>query len=832
MDVLTTERGGGVSPAAAARPAVFGSSTGGMEEEGALSLDTVLGTLRRYWWLVLLAAGLGGAGAWYAAECLPFTYEKTASVMMRDPRQQPGSPSALILSELGVDEGAANIANESFILKSTALMQRVAEELGAATTYWTRKGLRDVELYDESPLSVTFSELPEQRGCAVSVTPRDEKSFVLSYANAAGERVELEGGYGQAVQLPFAAVTVQPTARMDGSWEGRSVEVRRAGELECVRGLLAALKVTRPDEKDASLLEMTLTAHNAKKAEDVLNHLIGAYNRQSLDERRESARKTQEFIVRRLEELGRTLGEVDSRIADSQAKGEIAIDAATTLTADFAASQELAREIFDLETQMKLADELSQRLDATARGGGLISVDTGLADGSLSSKIETYNEAWLEYARISGSAGAKNPVAVSLKDRMATTLEAARRALANYRSNQRLRLGELRAKEETLSRRLAETADRSRDLSPLMLERKVREELYMLLLTKEQENALALYIAEPGARALETAYGPDAPISPRTALITAAGAGGGGVLCLLAILGLSMLDRKVHDKHDLEGHTTLPAAAELPSLTRRERRAGVFGQGSHSAMAEHLHILRNNVDNLLPRPETGGPLLLITSTMAGEGKTFVASHLAAAYAQAGRRVLLVDGDLRKGSLTHALGAKGRRGFSTLLLRHAEDPAELIRTLPGDAAGRIDLLASGPLPPNPVTLLSQPLLGRLLLHLRRRYDAVILDAPPLGILADTDILAAQADLTLYIVRSGMVDKRFLSQIQKLADAGRLPNPAFVVNDVNFRASSHYRYGYGYGYYRYGYGDEKRSRRAANFSTPLQPPPPGSESDSKS
>ncbi len=813
MEYLTSSD----SPAAGRSSQTPGAFSAGadVEEQSLLSLDAIFGALRRFWYVVGFSALAGGALAWYVAGLQPLIYKKTASVMMRDSGKGKDATSTRILSELGVDEGAANLANESIILKSTSLMRRVVDTLGIGTTYWAQQRFRLVELYEASPLMAVFSGLPEQRGCEVTVTPVDDAGYTLSYLSQAGEPVALEGRYGEQLRLPFATITVQPTPRMGDEWKGRAVTIRCEAPAVATGNLLAAFSVTRPDEKDSSLLQMTLTSTNPRKAEDVLNELIEAYNSQSLEERRESSRKTQEFITNRLAELGRDLSEVDRRIVDSHTGSGIVVDADTKLSADFGSAQEMEKSIFDLQTQIKLAATLSGELDRAEKDGGLLSIDTGLADDSLSSKIETYNEAWMEYNKISQSAGSKNPIVVSLRDQMSATLRAARRALQNHRNNQQLLLRELEGKQKGLEQRLEATANRQRELTPLMREHKVKEELYMLLLTKEQENALALYIAEPSARPLETAHGSDWPIAPNTRVFTLAGAAGGGAACLLLIIGIGMLNTKVRSKHDLEGYSKLPTVGELPQLTRREKKKGIFTPGGHSTMAESLHILRNNVDNLVPRMAEGGPVILITSTIPGEGKSFITTNLAQAFAQAGRRVLIVDGDLRKGSLTRDLIGKGHRGLSTLLLRHAATPQEVIRPLPETAAGApsIDLLPSGPLPPNPVTLLSQPLLAEMVRQLQRSYDVVILDAPPYGILADADILARTADLTLYIVRCERVDKRYFTQVQRFANEGRLPNPAYVLNDVDFKAGNYHYYGYGYGNYRYHYGQGHKAETAA-------------------
>ncbi len=439
-------------------------------------------------------------------------------------------------------------------------------------------------------------------------------------------------------------------------------------------------------------------------------------------------------------------------------------------------------------------------------------METGLPDSGIARQIEHYNEAYLEYQKIAGSAGSQNPITVSLRDRMNSTRAAANKALSNYRSNLNLKLNQLISKRDSLTERLTETASREQEIIPLVREHKVKEELYLMLLSKEQENALAMAVTESSARVLETAHGPNFPISPKTIQYIAGGTAGGALFSIFAFMGAAMLNNKVNNKHDLPSTNRQPVIAELPQMNKKEsRNTGLFIQDEHSVIAECFHILRNNVDSMLPRPEQGGHVILVTSTLPGEGKTFTSANLAAAFAYAGKKVLLIDGDFRKSSLTRRLGGSGRKGLTSILLQQSSDTTGIIRPLRENSRG-MDILYTGPMVPNPVTLLSHPLLGQILGILKKQYDAVIIDAPPYGILADTAILASLSDITLYAVRSGKIDKRYLLQIQQLADQGKLPNMAYIINGVNFKSSSYSYYGYGYGYqYGYGSGEPRQTTR---------------------
>lgn len=235
------------------------------EEESSFSLDTVLVILRRFWFLIILAAIAGGSLAFYLAGRQNYVYQKTASVMMRDAKSGTDASSERIMSELGIDSGAANLANESFVLKSTAIMQKVVEDLKLNTSYWQAQDFREIDLYRNSPILAVFEEIGSNRSCRISVTPVGEQSFILAYSNSREEPAFLKGEYGQPISLPFATVSIHPTSVMNADWNGQTVIIRHVPSQDTARALLANFSVARPDAKDSSLLEMTFTASNPQK---------------------------------------------------------------------------------------------------------------------------------------------------------------------------------------------------------------------------------------------------------------------------------------------------------------------------------------------------------------------------------------------------------------------------------------------------------------------------------------------------------------------------------------------------------------------------------------
>lgn len=767
--------------------------------DSSLSLDIVAIILRRRWYWILFCALLGGTAAYYMAATQNYVFEKTASVMMREASKD--SSTDRIMVELGVDSGAANLANESFILRSSTVMRHTVEDLKLNVSYWKKRDLRQIDLYRESPVEVIFENIPSDRSCSFDITLKGDSALSLTYQGSDGKPVQLEEELKKPVHLPFATITVYPTSHMPETIPGTTITVRRVPINTAADQLLANFTVKRPDAKESSLLQMTLTSSNPDKATDTLNKLIEIYNEHSREERRAIAVKTKEFIRRQLEQIGEELKRLDSERDDIKFENDIIADTQASLSADFSTAQTLDNSIFELQTQIMLANDLENNLKAVSKKAELISLDTGIADSGVSRQIEAYNTAYLEYQKIAGSAGSQNPIVVSLTKKMDATRAAAFRSLSNLRDNLNLRLQELTRKRDDITKRLAATSGKARKLTPLNREHGVKEEYYLTLLTKEQENELALETTPSSARVLETAHGSNAPIAPNTRKFVLGGAAGGAALCLFAFMGAAILNNKVKNRHDLDAITTLPVIAELPAMSKKEQKqVSLMLPDEHSVMAEYFHIMCHNVDSMLPFSEHQGHVILLASTTPGEGKTFISANLAQAFSKIGKRVLLIDGDLRKTSLSSQLGGKGRKGLSTILLNKVSDLSSVIHSLP-DHPG-VDILYGGPHVPNPVSLLSRPEIEQLIQSFKRSYDAVIIDAPPYGILADTAIFAKLADISLYVIRSNKIDKRYIATIQQLANEGKLPNMGFVINAVDFKAAGHHYYGYGY-HYNYGY-----------------------------
>lgn len=762
------------------------------EDNDIFSFRFIFSTARRYWLWILAAALLGGTGSYFIFARQGYLYEKTARIMLRDDKQKNSQVSEIILSDLGVRAEEANLANESYVVQSSEVMGRVVKGLELGVSYWEERNIRKVELYHTTPLKVEFGEEVDFQPCSLAVTPLNGREFSLSYREKGGKETALPGKFGIPLELPFATVTVRTTSHFSSGSIGRPIFVERLSVKETCAQMLGRLSVTRPDSKESSLLELTLRLSHPQKAEDVLNYLIEVYNDHSRREKQIASTRAEDFIVKRIEKLGGQLGGVDKQVIDYKRHSRIVKDMSTTLEATFSKLQEIGTELFSTRTELSQVKVLAGLLAEGGRERDMIPANIGIQDAGVAKQIELFNDNFLQYKKLSASAGKQNPMVSSLAENMKEMRESIVRSISNYCDVLRVRMGELERVRDELNRGLSDMASKDEGLVPLLREQKVMEELYLMLLKKREENALALATTEPSARILEPAFGSNSPVAPKLPLMTLGGMAGGAFLCLLSLMVSNSLNTKVKDKNDLVGLVSLPLAGELPLLSGKERKKlPLVVINSRSFMEECFHILRNNTELLLlPNLEKASRVVFLTSTRTGEGKTFTALNLAAAYAQTGKKVLLIDGDLRKASLSAFCGGKNSRGLAHLLMNPLASPDSVLQS--GENFPGFDIVPAGPVPPNPAALLTQGRFEDLIRYWRTRYDRIIVDGCPYEAVADASLMARHADLVLYLIRCGMIEKQYVPSIQELAARGEFQSVALILNAENFKNSRFHYY----------------------------------------
>ena len=522
------------------------------------------------------------------------------------------------------------------------------------------------------------------------------------------------------------------------------------------------------------------------------------------------ARSTEAFIADRVEALSKDLSGVDSQVAALKVNA-----AGSTIYADPTNVVRSASDAAEVGVQVALARNVYDYIGKMS-STDLIPGNTGIANSGVEGQIAQYNEMMLRYQKIASTSSSENPVMVDMSNQLTSMKGNIMRGLSNYINSLQMKQAQARSQQSMATGSIVAVPSQEKAITEVTRQQKIKEQLYLYLLNKREENALQLAITEPNAKIIESASGSSAPISPIPSRIMMMGLLLGlllPALILYALFWYYSLDNRIHTRHDIEEMVDIPIIGELPRKKQHQAdQEIVVTETGHDRITEAFRIIRSNLDFMLMGREGGeeqkGVAIQFTSTMSGEGKSFVAVNMALSLAHTGKKVIAVDLDLRKGRFSEYAGIDSvSNGASAYLSGKLSDLNQVVnKGVLGNA--NLDMIAVGAIPPNPTNLLMSDNFKRMIDDLKNSYDYVILDTVPYNIIADAGLINRYVDLTIYVIRDGKVDKRYLEDIDKMNRAKKIKNLTILINDINIEGK-HYGYGaygsYGYGGYgNYGYG----------------------------
>lgn len=726
-------------------------------------------------------------------------YSVSATIMIKDDKKGGMMNSELsAFQDIGLFGNMTNsVDNEMEVLRSRTLMENVVKKLGLNIVYYTKGNIRTSEVYKSTPVYVNFS-LPD------SVLHKADTSFTVKITSKTGFRIYNQDGddigdygFGEKVNFQNRKITVLP--RFDKLEELNSREV-----LVQVRPLA---KVTldyqknvqvAPVDKNTSVIKLSLSSAVRQKAEDVLNTLIEQYNIDVVTDKNLISANTARFIEKRLALIESELGEVEQSaesFKESNQLTDIAAEAGIVLDN----ASDYAKRIVEAETRLQLTNFLIEYLADIEDNSVLIPANVSMEDNSVGPMIMEYNKLVQERNRLMRGSTENNPVIVNLDGQISAQRQTIKQTLNNVKSSQRIALNELKQQEKLLSSKISNVPGQERKFRGIQRQQQIKETLYLYLLQKKEETAISLEVTAPNSKIIDSAYGSDVPVSPKKKV----------VLLVSFILGLfipfgviylkDLLDTKVQGRKDIEGKLSVPFLGDIPKSHSNEE---VISMGSRTSAAEAFRILRTNLDFMLANADRDkAKKIFVTSTLSGEGKTFVSINLAGTLALSGKKVLLIGMDIRNPKLAEYLEMPHGRGITNYLTNGGADIRDLIFKFNDQEHKNLDVLASGAVPPNPAELLMNDKVGSLFAELEDLYDYIVVDTAPVSLVTDTLLISKYADVFVYVCRAGYLDKRLLVIPENLYKERRLPNMSILVNDTDSKKG----YGYGYGY---GYGQETK------------------------
>ena len=791
------------------------TSTRRIQTDDSLNIVDMLMLCLRHWpWFILSLAVCMGAATFYLLST-PKTYTRTISILVKS-GSSGKSEEIKTLEELGVGNLTTEISDEIVAIHSPAAVYDMVKRLHLDYSYFRPGYFRDEPLYAETlPVEVELSDLDDNAAASFTLTLDGDETAVLSGITLRGEAVE--GSYrvkiGQKSKSPFGAVTVKPTIYYrKGTKE--DILVRRTGYLAASQHygslISAALQAGTKN-----IIDVVCVDNSIPRAENILKTIINIYNENWVQNRNQISVSTNEFIKERLAVIEEELGDVDQNIAgykSAHAMPDVAAVAAQAMGEQSAADQQRQA----INNQLYMVRYVRNYVTDPTHAKQLLPASSGIGNSAVEAQIAAYNEKLLERNNLVANSSEKNPLVGDLDIALNNLKGAIVNSLDNAQMTLNSQLGAVQSVRSQAIGKLSANPQQANHLLSIERQQKVKESLYLFLLQKREENELSQAFTAYNTRIRAEPWGSNAPTSPeRNNILLMAFAIALALPAAFFIVRENM-NSKVRGRKDLE-NLTIPYVGELP-LWKPKKGEDVTADGYRFVVRQHsrdvtneaYRVVRANLE-FMTNQEKKCKVIMLTSFNPGSGKTFITANLGASFAIRGSRVICIDLDLRRGSLSEFANSP-KQGLTNYLSGQSDGYQPLIVHQPigdpgkGDgaaAAKTIDILPIGKIPPNPTELLYSPRLKPMLDELHQYYDYIFVDCPPVEIVADATIISREADLTLFVVRAGLLERSMLPELQRNYDEKKYNNMAVLLNGTD--AGHHYGYSrYGYGYGRYGYG----------------------------
>ena len=778
------------------------------EEDSSLRLSDLWNMVWRYkWWYVVSIVVFLLLGAFYLYRT-PNVYDRSAKVVI-DESNQDATMRNLGVASAGMMRLRSfnSVENEIEALSSPDLMQMVVKRLGLQTTYMEQQFFREVELYKNGPFEMVPVGDNPRSGYSFKVVKTSDGKLALSKFQIRKDKINetVVGNFGDTLQTPVGKIVIHPV-QSENEFK-HPIRVSWSNSMATAKTYVAKLNLALSG-KQSSVVVVSMNDTYPSRASLVINTLIDVYNEVWINNKNRAAINTSEFINERLVIIERDLAAVeedlrqykeDNHLTDIQTAARVYIDEASLYGA----------KSFEVNNQLSIAEYIREYLNDPANSASLIPANLGLSNESVQAEIAEYNKQVLQRDRLFSGSGENNPYIADLNASLMSIRSSILRSIDNLISTLKLQLSKIESQEKQIMNRISSSSGQELQLLSIERQQQIIQNLYIFLLQKREENELAALINVGNTRLIMSPNGSPLPVSPNVMMIIFAMLVLGCGVPFGIIFLKKVLDTSIKSKADL-GRLSIPFLAEIPRFVKKEDRYKKFKkhndddkslchvvveQGSRDMMNEAFRVLRTNIDLMLGKKD-GSKVIMMTSFNPNAGKTFIVMNLAASMALKGAKVLLVDLDLRKASLSKQLDLI-HTGVAAYLNGKTDDYHLYV----DEVAPNFHVLPVGTLPPNPTELLISDRFAQMVEQMRGDYDYIFLDCPPIEIVADASIITEVADMSAFVMRANHMEKDVLPQIQQLYSERRYKHMALILNSVDIQYK---KYGYGKSSYGYGYG----------------------------
>ncbi|SBW07595.1 polysaccharide biosynthesis tyrosine autokinase [uncultured Dysgonomonas sp.] len=735
-------------------------------------------------------------------------YTRMAAVLIKDNSAKGGMLSDNIntFSDMGLFKSNTNINNEILTFKSPLLMQEVVQRMKLDEDYSTKGFFRNKPLYKNSPVIVSIDSTNVNESFSFYIELLPQNKIRLANLTLNGEELDFpdeEINLSESVNTPLGSIRINPTAFYSKVYYNQQILFVKSNLRSIVNHYTNALNVGLSNE-DATIIDISLNDVSAQRAEDILDTLITVYNKNWIQERTQIAVNTSSFIEERLNVIEKELGGVEDSISRFKSQNLIPdIQAASNMY--MARSNENDTKIQALSTQHTIAKYILSHLKDSRTKDMLLPANLGIEGTNIDRQINEYNTLLLKRNTLLANSSDNNPLVLDIKQSLLFVREAIISSVDNLLISLDTQIRNIQKSETKINERIASSPEQAKYLLSVERQQAVKEALYLFLLQKQEENQLSQTFTVYNTKIITPPSGNMFPTTPRKTSILLVAAAIGFLLPAIIIIIVENMTITLRGRKDLSS-LSLPFIGEIPQIingkkklllknrSTKNRDDIIVKEGKKDYMNEAFRVIRTNLDFILStNGEAQQKVIMFTSFNIGSGKTFTTINLAISMAIKGKKVVVIDLDMRKASLSSYIDSPSA-GISNYLGKMIDNPDQIIRK--GAIHPNLDIIPAGTIPPNPVELLLDDRLQQLLDELREKYDYIFLDCPPVEIVTDASIVGKVTDITIFVVRAGLMDRRMLPEIEEMYQKDQYNNMTLLLNGTQYMRGK-------YGYNRYGY-----------------------------
>ena len=782
----------------------------GEQSEEQVNIQELLFRYLIHWPWFVVSIIICIACAWGYLRLTTPIYNISATVLIKDEKKGGGASMSSDLEKMGLEgfvSSSSNVDNEIEVLRSKSLAREVVNNLGLFVTYMDEDEFPSKELYHTSPVlvSLTHQEADKLPG-------RMEINMILQPTGALGVQITVgEKEYRkQFDKLPAVFPTDEGTVaffanndtlsavRPENITKERHITAFINRPFSVSKGYVNSLSIA-PTSKTTSVVVISLENTNTRRGRDYINKLLEMYNINANNDKNEVAQKTAEFIDERIGIISKELGSTEQDLENFKRSAGIT-DLSSEAQIALTGNAEYEKKRVENQTQINLVMDLQRYMKGNEYE--VLPSNIGLQDAASAGAIDRYNQMLVERKRLLRTSTENNPTIINLdtsiramRTNVQATLDATLKGLQITKED-------LAREASRYSRRINDAPTQERQFVSIARQQEIKSVLYLMLLQKREENAITLAATANNVKIIDEALADDNPISPKKTIVylVALVLGVGLPVGVIYLIGLTKF--KIEGRADVEKLTSLPVVGDIPLADEKTGSIAVF-ENQNNLMSETFRNVRTNLQFML---ENGKNVILVTSTISGEGKSFISANLAISLSLLGKKVVIVGLDIRKPGLNKVFNIpKKEHGITQYLTNTTANLMDFVQ--PSDINKNLFILPGGTVPPNPTELLARGGLEKAIETLKANFDYVILDTAPVGMVTDTLLIGRVADLSVYVCRADYTHKAEFTLINELAENNKLPNLCIAVNGLDLNSR---KYGYYYGYGKYGkyYGYGKR------------------------